>query len=398
MTKVSGQGLNIPGYYGFSELPIYSYFYISRQEVRHELIIKASALEEWIEVGRAQADRISIDEQKVLQEALIPLIADNIPIKINKVLIEPKLIEAKLGGFELLEDPSALRRARVLPFAMSWIAIALSYSSEGFVKDLEVHWELVPRESELVVSNFYYGDLRIRKNFTQALPHYRWEAPKEFVFKIPEPVHVNEIGSVWGAVVGLVTFLIASIFLTAASLNGYSGRKQYKQAGIIASLVLGFSLLVTFYSIRNAQIAKREELKKVAEAVTRNIYQALEAPSQNLLEKALRVSLDSGSDESSFKKLSDQLLIRDRGRFISHIQKLHFNEAVLAAKGDKELKVLNCRWEIEGMLFCWGHQALSKITQEGQLELVQLENTWRLRKIKLIKAINRSKNLQNLED
>lgn len=158
---------------------LYSFVYITRFEVRHELLIPLVTLEQWLPVQRKDQDFLEVEEQQRARASVENFFKDKGRVIINGQNVEPKL--SRLNFFGLNISDFALNAApRRVSVAQARLGVILSYPVQQVPKSVEMTWSTFSEHAPFVHSILLIGNEKPREHDFQSLDEtFRWNGELE---------------------------------------------------------------------------------------------------------------------------------------------------------------------------------------------------------------------------
>jgi hypothetical protein len=136
---------------------LYSFLYINRFEVRHEVLIPLLTLEQFVPIRRANPDFVEVAEQEAVRPAIEEFFRTHGKFTINGQLTEASIqrvsfFSLDIADFALNADP---RRINV---AQGRVGIIISYPSEKVPSSVEVEWDTFSQYAPFIDMTLLIGD------------------------------------------------------------------------------------------------------------------------------------------------------------------------------------------------------------------------------------------------
>ena len=144
------QQLGIASYSG-----LYSFFYITPHEVRHEILIPLLTLDEWTPIKRKDAAFLEIDEQKAAASQVSEFFQKGNPVSINGSEVNPVVARVNFFGLDI-RDFAMNAEPRRVSVAQARVGIMLSYpSGKGVPSKIRAKWETFSKFAPFLKSTIY---------------------------------------------------------------------------------------------------------------------------------------------------------------------------------------------------------------------------------------------------
>lgn len=171
------ESLGIASYTG-----LYSFVYINRFEVRHELLVPLLTLEEWVKVPRKDPDYLEIEEQSAAKENIAQFFSEKSSVQIDGIdnagsLTRLNFFGLDIADFALNADP------RKVSVHQARVGIIWTYPTKSTPKNVLFTWKGYSEFSPFLNSVVLVGnDAPMRHVFHSLEPELKWSgdllAPK----------------------------------------------------------------------------------------------------------------------------------------------------------------------------------------------------------------------------
>jgi hypothetical protein len=161
---------------------LYSFVYINRFEVRHELLVPLLTLEEWVKVPRKDPDYLEMEEQSAAKESIARFFSEKSSVQIDGLdnvgsLTRLNFFGLDIADFALNADP------RKVSVHQARVGIIWTYPTKVTPKDVVFTWKGYSEFSPFLNSVVLVGnDAPMRHVFHSLEPELKWSgdllAPK----------------------------------------------------------------------------------------------------------------------------------------------------------------------------------------------------------------------------
>ena len=161
---------------------LYSFVYINRFEVRHELLVPLLTLEEWVKVPRKDPDYLEIEEQSAAKENIAQFFSEKSSVQIDGIdnagsLTRLNFFGLDIADFALNADP------RKVSVHQARVGIIWTYPTKSTPKNVLFTWKGYSEFSPFLNSVVLVGnDAPMRHVFHSLEPELKWSgdllAPK----------------------------------------------------------------------------------------------------------------------------------------------------------------------------------------------------------------------------
>ena len=120
---------------------LYSFLYVTAQEVRHEILIPLLTLEKWVPLARAETGFIDVSEQEAARENIAAFFRDRNPIMIDGIAVKPVLSGLQFFGLDI-NDFARDAAPRRLNAYQARVGVILSYATKGSPSHVQMTWDM----------------------------------------------------------------------------------------------------------------------------------------------------------------------------------------------------------------------------------------------------------------
>ena len=153
---------------------LYSFLYITRFEVRHELLIPLVTLEQWLPIERKDRDFLEVSEQQLARQSIEKFFQDKSHVVINGQVVRAQL--SRLNFFGLDVSDFALNAApRRVNVAQARLGVILTFPSRQVPSSVEVKWSTYSDHAPFIHSVIMVGNDKPSEHDFQSLDEtFKW--------------------------------------------------------------------------------------------------------------------------------------------------------------------------------------------------------------------------------
>lgn len=290
--KQTEQRLGIASYTG-----LYSFIYITRHEVRHEILVPLLTLETWFPIERKNPDFLEVAEQQAAAKAVAQFFRNRNEVKIDGVPVKPTLSRLNFFGLDI-NDFARNSTPRRVGVYQARLGVILSYSTKGTPSAVEMKWETFNDHVSFLRSAVYEFDKDPDEfHFVPDRPTFTWKAPSK-AGAAPPPKPVARVGN-------------------------------------------------------RRKIGEREATQ-VSNALLKNIYRAFDYRDDAEIYDALAHSADGELLRRLFLQIKQSLLMAEQGGALASVQEVRPIDGSLVSADNEGFRFRN-RWRVVGTVEHWGH-------------------------------------------
>lgn len=366
----------------------YSYFYITNQEARHEVLIPLLTLENWIEVNRADPEFLEVAEQEAAREPLERFFAEHGKVFIDGVEVKPIIERLDFYGLDFRDFALSAPKKRVSVYNAR-AGVILTYPAKTPPREVKFTWSLFNENTPFLRTVAYILDQDSEQHFfTPTKPEFAWEREGEVpVVSLQEIPEAPKRAMMNLPIVSIALGLGAASLLVIAAL-----RKSMLLGAIGGGEILLAMVLVPFITIsipnplEPPPTVDSTTTDSIIQSLHQNIYRAFDYREESDIYDALAQSVSGDLLEDLYLDIRQGLQMREQGGAVSRVSSVEMMESnredvKALPKGLDSWQVFDyiCRWNVEGVVEHWGHVHTQVNQYEARFEVAALpESGWRI--------------------
>ncbi|MFO0941270.1 MAG: hypothetical protein U0930_10925 [Pirellulales bacterium] len=168
---------------------LYSFLYINRFEVRHEILIPVTTMEQFLPVPRTAPEFLEVEEQAACRPAIEQFFKTHGKVTIDDQVIEPKVqrvsfFSVDIADFALNADP------RKIGVHQGRVGVMISYPSKKVPKKVDVQWDTFSEYAPFIDMTLLIGNQAPdRTYFYPNQTNFQWTG--ELIGPSVQPVQVT---------------------------------------------------------------------------------------------------------------------------------------------------------------------------------------------------------------
>lgn len=368
-------------YLGMSQSDrVYSYLYVERQGLRHELLLPLWMLDRWIDLPRENPEIFRIPEQHASAEPILEFLRASQTVRINGEEIAPELDHLRFHGPEPMdfamdgpEKPVRTHSGRV--------AIILYHPSKEIPRELEFTWTHFTG-LEFVDSNLYPFE-KPREGFRlhASAPDLHWEGVPEIEATAMRLPPVPSASTLRVPALSLLAILMAILIMIRVR-----GAKHLRRT-VPALILLGLAWLVhplanfdTGLPLRSPEPLDEPGVVALLESLKKHIYHAFEERDEERIYDSLARSVSGDLLEDLYLQVRQSLRVEDQGGAIARVREIEVIEAKTDDWTPSPLPVLSvdATWNTTGTLEHWGHIHTRTHQYRSRFQIVGTPRGWKI--------------------
>jgi hypothetical protein len=165
---------------------LYSFLYINRFEVRHEILIPLLTLEQFVPIQRADPEFLEVAEQEAARESIGKFFKEHGKFAINGQQADPAI--QRISFFSLdIADFALNADARRINMAQGRAGIIISYPSDSVPATVDVEWDTFSQYAQFIDMTLLIGNQSPDRNYFHAeAKTYQWKG--ELVGPVVSPI------------------------------------------------------------------------------------------------------------------------------------------------------------------------------------------------------------------
>ncbi len=293
---------------------LYSFLYVTRSEVRHEILIPLLTLEQWLPIARQNPDFLEIEEQDTARAAIEQFFRERCPVSINGEQVPAKLTRLNFFGLDI-NDFALNATPRRVSVQQARVGVILTYPSPTSPTKVTMSWTTFSEHAPYLRSIVLVGD----------------EAPVEHYFRVNRP--------------------------------------EFQWSGELAATK---RLAVPATSAALTSDTVREILGKLLS----NIYGAFDFRDDSEVYDALATSVKGELLRELYLQVKRSLVVAEQGGAISHVENVEILSATPPKSASTP--TTEATWQVTGTVEHWGHVHTRVNEYQATIALRREQGLWKL--------------------
>ena len=372
---------------------IYSFIYITRREVRQEVLIPIASLSTFIDIESKDGRFLTVEEQDALKPKVEALFSQANPVTIDGNSVKPEFDRIDFYGLDI-RDFAMQSDRRKISMANGRVGVIMSYVSGGAPASVSVTWDMfnsIVRSVDAIVLVF---DEVKRTQFSKFLDNntYRWSNAEAEYSEPIETVPADFDLPAWESFPWLSMLLfVGAIYTFVTGRLDHSKEQRYVIAGALTAAGM---LLVPFVSVdvyapwsRRMRI-EPQKADNVFSVLHNNLFRSFEFSDEGQIYDGLSKSVDGKLLRELYLQLNDSLRIEEQGGAAANITDVNLIDGELRAN-EKYFStvepgfVYRCQWDLIGTIEHWGHVHERTNHYDATFDIQAIDNEWKITSMKL---------------
>jgi len=372
---------------------VYSFIYITRREVRQEVLIPLASLSTFMEIESEDGRFLEIAEQDALKPKIEALFGNANPVMVEDRKVDPKFDRIDFYGLDFRDFAMQSSRRKV-SLANGRVGVIMSYKADGAPGNVSLTWDMfnsIVRSVDAIV--FELDEVR-RTQFSKFLENntYAWSdsEPKN---EEPIPTVAAEFDlPIWQNFPWLSLMLLAGAAWVFIKGKFSRARQQnYVIAGALTTAALVLFPLVNFdlyMPWSNRLRIDGQKADTIFSTLHGNLFRAFDYVEEGEIYDGLSKSVDGSLLSDLYLELNDSLRIKEQGGAVSTITAVNFLEGELQ-KNEWHFPTVEpgfqyrCKWNLVGNIEHWGHIHERTNVYDATFDVQSIDNEWKITSMKL---------------
>lgn len=299
---------------------LFSFLYITRFEVRHEVLIPLLTLEQWLPVPRKDAEFLEIEEQSAARDAIEKFFREKNLVTINGQSVEGKL--TRLNFFTLdINDFALNAEPRRVSVHQARVGVILTFPSRQSPKSASVNWETFSQYAPSIRSVVLIGN-------EPPSPHY---------------------------------------FYSKSTTFEWTGNLSGPRVEPVLA--------------KKERFSNQESTEIIGQVLT-NVYRAFDFRGDEEVYDSLATSVSGDLLRETYLRIKRSLLMAEQGGALSHATAVEVVSATPTA--DVADNAWETTWRVTGVTEHWGHLHTRVTENRAKLKFRRHEGAWKLEQFQIL--------------
>jgi len=370
-----------------------SYLYVEPWEVRHEVLVRVSALAAWMDLGLRGNQYIEAEEVALLLERVGTLMLDSNPLRIDGKAPAPVLESSSLlrSGPEGIEQLGSQER---LELATATVGVIMSYSTDGMPQQVSVDWDLFSGQLQRVPVTATDPSGPRMTYVTPDAPVFTWsnflrnyQLPS--VQQVPVPDSFSKLQIPVGTVLCVLAMLPAGWLV-------YRRRRLGRSAlgpGVIIVLLTSGAMFSWAYSptfavsrpVAMVAALDDEQATVLLQALLKNIYRACNLSREQAVYDKLALTASSELLVDIYLQQCRSFAVPEAGGSLARVTQLQVQAATARPlDGKPPAYELHGQWSALATLGRWGQRYSRNNAYAARLTVQAVDGYWKVTGLELL--------------
>ncbi|MEM7454875.1 MAG: hypothetical protein AAF456_11050 [Planctomycetota bacterium] len=388
---------------------IYSFLYIERFTVRHEILVPLATLTTIMDLEAEIEDSwLDIDEQDLIAQDVADVFINSNPIVIDGIEVIPTVDRVDFYGLDL-KDFAMQAERRKISVANGRVGIILSYSTKGPPTNVLVTWELFNSVVTSVDSVIFKpardeNDAQVVKQRYSKFKGntYEWTAPEAEALPPITAVSTTMDAEVLRPpvprinlpVVTITLFCVGCLMLVGKMFFGYRLSTAWIMCGVawVAGLFAWPLMPIEVdnpFEDRQQFVMPDEDAEEVFGQLHKNMFRAFDYYDESDIYDALANSVDGELLRELYLEINESLKVKEQGGARSRVDDVQLVEGTkVERQSDSDGEVADperepgfayrCTWNLIGTIEHWGHIHERTNQYDAIFEVELVNDSWKI--------------------
>lgn len=378
---------------------VYSFLYITRLEVRHEILIPLATLATVIELPHANPNFLTVAEQETAREIIRQYQLGGNPVSIDGVQVTPIVDRIDFYGLDL-KDFAQRAEPRDVSMASGRVGVILRYPTVQEASEVKLTWTQFSSVVRKVSTVVFAKDQTLKAEFsrfkddntfswTNPAPNLEPRGVTPVPADLPPPILWPPLAVV-ALAMGSVTILIAAI------------RRAPRAAAALTVITLGVAAslytrstawtIAPWSPVPKIETAERE---RILRGLIANTYRAFDYTDEESIYDSLDRTATGDLLSDLYLEVRGGLVLQEQGGAVATVEGVEFVEletdiSPSGASAKAQLPAVpapgfraRCRWNVAGSVEHWGHVHRRVNQYAADFDVAPIAGQWKLTRMAL---------------
>ncbi len=371
-----------------ASMNLYSFAYLERGGLRHEVLLPLNRLDQWFPLERAGQGRLSVAEQERLREPIAAFLAEQNHVTLDGREVAPVIQRLTFYGAKP-SDYGAKPPEQAVPMIGGRLGVVYYFPAPSPPREVKFTWKMFDGLPSFETRFYAFDDGEAETHEMRSWENsFTWEGDPASggvgaAAQVPPPpaARVARI-PVAGLALGGCGLLVLLAGLPTRR------RKSFAAAGLV---LLGLSPLV--WEAGRLEVARgvppeglpgEEAATEIFSALQGNIYRSFEQREEAAIYDSLADSVSGDLLEDFYLEVIRGLRMEDLGGGVSRVEAIDLLETEMESVEDAPVAAfeLTATWNVAGTLEHWGHIHSRTNRYRARFRIEGLEQGWRITEFK----------------
>jgi hypothetical protein len=361
--------------------PMTGFIYVEPYEVRKEIIVRPSDIQQYIDLGLDGALTIPAERHDEIKEKVVEFLAGHFAVRIDGATAEGSI--DRVNFLKRTLRSSVVVDNQDLDLLPATLGVIYVFPTDGLPQSVEMEWDLFNEKTPTIPAATVdqAGPLPVILEPDSNV--LRWENFLKFpelptLADIEKPPSVLQQTASWTRWLALATCLV---LLGQLLRSAISSRTLSRPVFAIALSMLAITVLL-FHQHR--QVAMNDErLGQLVGDLLHNIYRAFDYRGEGVIYDVLEKSVSGELLTDIYLETQKGLELANQGGARVKVKATEVNNAELVARDGNRLTIEGS-WNVSGSVGHWGHVHQRSNGYRANLEISEIDGAWKLTGLEIL--------------
>lgn len=383
---------------------VYSFIYITRHEVRHEVLIPLATLASFIDLERKDPSFLDIEEQEAASEKVKRFFSIGNPVRINSIEVAPVFDRIDFYGLDLRDFAMQAEKRRV-SMANGRVGVIMSYSTKGSPTEVEVEWDKFNDYIKSVDAVAFAFDKIEKTEFSKFIENntYKWSEPGRK--PLPPITELSSTIDVEAYKKPTLRLPVVTLALLAGGilslLLGLVFGAGWKVSWALAAICCVASLFTLNLNVTEIDdpfakpppefAMEDDEAREVFGQLHKNMFRAFDYRNESDVYDALAKSVDGELLRKLYLDVNESLRVEEQGGAVANVNEVNLLDGKkynLKSGADNPAPGFGyrCRWNLVGTIEHWGHIHQRTNEYDADFNIEVRDDGWKIVSMEVLDA------------
>jgi hypothetical protein len=361
--------------------PMTGFIYVEPYEVRKEIILRPSDVQNFTDLGLADTKVIAAEKQEEIKQKVVEFLADHFPVTIDGVEVEGSV--DRVNFLHRTLKSSTVVSGQDLKLLPATIGVIYVFPTDGLPQEVEMVWDIFTDKMQRVPASSIDQAGPLPVLLEPDFNVLRWENFLKFpelptLVQLETPPSALQRASDWGRWAGLVLGLVLAWMLVQ---HFKRDRRVHASYSIALILILGMTVLM--FREHQQSSLNPERLQTLTGKLLHNVYRAFDHRGEEVIYDVLARSVSGDLLADIYLETQGSLVLANQGGARVKVKSIEMISTELKDRDGNRLTVAS-EWVVSGSVGHWGHVHQRTNSYQAELELSEIDNAWKLTGLEIL--------------
>jgi hypothetical protein len=361
--------------------PMTGFIYVEPYEVRKEIIVRPSDIQQYIDLGLEGESIIPAERHDEIKEKVVEFLADHFAVRIDGVSVEGSVDRVNFLRRTLRSSVVVDRQdLELLPATLGVIYV---FPTNGLPQNVEMEWDLFNEKTPAIPAATVDQAGPLPVILEPESNVLRWENFLKFpelptLADIEKPPSVLQQTASWASWLALAISLVLLAQLLRSAMSSRNLSRPLLSTSLVMLAISGF----LFHEHR--QVAMNDErLEQLVGDLLHNVYRAFDYRGEEVIYDVLEKSVSGELLTDIYLETQKGLELANQGGARVKVKTTEVSNAELVARDGNRLTIAG-NWNVTGSVGHWGHVHQRSNGYRANLEISEIDGAWKLTGLEIL--------------